>query len=1487
MFRRNLHILTIVSSLMSVLPVAFADAPKPAKGLVNVAALAEIATAPAVTPSGEARLVDGLSGKGVGVAFEVGTQGPGAYTFKFGKARSVQSLHFHQSVDIYMAQSFRVLADVDGKGEYVVELAAGQCPAPPSWSSVAWPPRKVYGLRLQIVKGASKGRRAHPVCSEIMIFGEPLKGDTVRKRRLGRPVAAIEVVRRVRREINLSVAGRPVAVLVPQGEEWAEAGRALAEDLNLRFGVQATVTTQPAEALPEKITAVAVGNVNNNELAARLYFNHYAYADSLFPGDGEFTLRTVFEPYPWCSRGDVILIGCSDLAGARRGVAELLKRVEQNGRKLAYTHVVSKPDLPALKGGKEPTLLNFRQAVDAYFRTGHVQHARRAVAILEAIDALYNEKYANTDDVPIAWSEEIQSNYVFAGWDAFEEFPELTDDQRLRFTRNFLKALHGLTRHVSGWATLDKQNLVAWNHTTYPLRGVYFASRYFARYYGITAARDYLKKAFRCFMAQARSWKPQEDSDIYLEPTMEPCRGFWLAEWRLDFFENGSARNYAEYVLATADSQGLSGGFGDSTLSRIPSVYLRTLPPVYWFTRDPRYLWALQKATGGTWANPFHRDVAPSPDTEHVGVRVFPLDPQLYAYTGKFSYYNEPLSKPNVPLAEAFDKIAFRESWAPDAQYLLLDGFSRGKHLHYDGNSINTFVDRGRKWLIDHDYLVRNTTEHNMASVIRNGRSDQLVPSCAGLVAQGDGPQVGMTTTRMADYMGLDWSRSLFWRKGEYFVAMERFTPREAADYDIDLTWKLEDWGVEAMAGAGVFRALRPEVVATNRGLLAIDDETAQGGKALLFTQSTSRCAFAVELPPGDYLFRALAYGLDGSSDSMYVKAVSSPRLELHVNKKAYAWKTASRGFGKPGAHLALGPGRRHVICLWMRERPPVRIDAFAFHPKDGGAPVILQAESIERPRPEDMAGIPGDRFWIKCADSVRARVTRHTTHGITAPLCKLWQRASGRMQPESDTEMANLFYADSLAEPVDRTLLRVAPRAVLVAGENPALCVIHGGPVEGVETDAETLYLTADRVAWAGGSRIALLGKAFVNEARTSGELPLPAELRGGVVDLLKRLAANAKPIQEGNGTAVQPARPVWAFDTPADAPVARLRQADLDGDGAPEILVAASAQAVALSADGTLLWRHALNGLCNDINAGELDVSPGLEVVAASSEDAIHLLDARGTLLRSQSVMAVPRTRHYGETPQQPLAASIYNTDGTPRVFVSTQNYDIITYDAKLARLAVTRNITQHGGMEFHAADVNGDGKREVFCTDHYGFFNAVSPEGKKVYRYYTSIGDMQAAVGDIGGDGVMEAVYGSSTGDLLCLAFTKGGVGGRGGAVWRFDNYGYPVNRLRIADADGDGKNDVLVASGTGYVYALDGAGKALWRTRVGADVRDVVVVTHPKHRIACIDRSGVVTLLDGRGGVTGSFSVEGEAQHMLWTNKTLVVATDARVAAFALP
>jgi len=209
--------------------------------------------------------------------------------------------------------------------------------------------------------------------------------------------------------------------------------------------------------------------------------------------------------------------------------------------------------------------------------------------------------------------------------------------------------------------------------------------------------------------------------------------------------------------------------------------------------------------------------------------------------------------------------------------------------------------------------------------------------------------------------------------------------------------------------------------------------------------------------------------------------------------------------------------------------------------------------------------------------------------------------------------------------------------------------------------------------------------------------------------------------------------------------------------------------------------------------------------------------------------------------------------NQDGANEILVGTQNMELHLYDAAWNLLSRARRAVLHGSIDFHTVDADLDGKLELFATDHYGRVQTFRHDGSKDASFYTSIGDMQATLADLDGDGRVELIYGSSTGDLLCTKLPESGPWQRGAkTLWRFDNFGYGVNRLRSADVDADGSPEIVVASEMGYLFVLDREGNLEWQDRVGTGIVDALVVGSDGPRLAYFDQSGTFCLASGDGG-----------------------------------
>ena len=219
------------------------------------------------------------------------------------------------------------------------------------------------------------------------------------------------------------------------------------------------------------------------------------------------------------------------------------------------------------------------------------------------------------------------------------------------------------------------------------------------------------------------------------------------------------------------------------------------------------------------------------------------------------------------------------ESWRRTA-YLVLDGFGRGKHLHYDTNSITEFVQGGERWLLDHDYLTRNTTEHNMLSVVRDGRAAELVPSLAALDSLSDLPRLGYTRSTVKAYNGVDWERRIVWRKGGWLLVADSATARDAGQYDLELTWKTIDRGRQQVENGRDFVATRA-FPTHSEGVSVVDDPDASGKRALVLGTPPAPC-LPVDLPGGDYAVSIVGYGENGQRSS-FVAVDGEKPVPFHI----------------------------------------------------------------------------------------------------------------------------------------------------------------------------------------------------------------------------------------------------------------------------------------------------------------------------------------------------------------------------------------------------------------------------------------------------------------------------------------------------------------------------------------------------------------------------------------------------------------------------
>jgi len=1291
------------------------------------------------------------------------------------------------------------------------------------------------------------------------------------------PSAAVSIkkARAVRQSTALLSGGRAPVILTPASELALAAADKLRAALQQRLGVETRVATKLADATPGQQTVIALGNMLDNELLTRLYFNRYTFEDAQFPGPDGYTVHAVYDPYPWGGDQDVIVLGASRPEQLGRAVERFLSLLqgERAQTVLPYVLVVepAKPLSPKerdalLARPVDPSFTAFRVHAEKYLQTGDEAYARVALAALDIMADIYHKK----PDRPTPWPEETTSSYIFAAWDAFEECPLIQPEQYKAYSDAILLWSRDLTRRSYQYKVIDEKFTVTWNHTTFALLGLYFAGRYFDRYYALPEAAEWLRRSRLGFAAQARSWKPQEDADSYLTLTMRHTIEYSLAEWDLRFFENGVIKQYADYVVACGDNRQWPAGFGDSGYSSSPSMAISALPIAYWWTRDGAYRWILDHVHPKGWANPYWQDVTTALPERFTGLNVFPIDRQIYDDTQKGPTYNEAFVKADVPFEDAWDKISFRENWEPEGQYLLLDGIGRGKHLHFDTNSIVTFVQEGERWLLDHDYLVRNTTEHAMLSVLRDGRCAELAPSLAGLASCGDLPGMAATQTYVRNYNGVDWQRRVLWRKGAWFLVQDTVTARQGGDYNLDLTWKTIDRGNQSVDGAGRFEARRAGT-SDSSGLHVVDDPDASNGKAVVLFESASRLVFAVDLPKGEYAVDVIAYGRDTGSDSLFLSVDGGEPIAAHVAKGSYGKSSSTHDHVTDAPRIQVPNDGAHVVRVTLREHPPVRIDRIEFRGK-GVAPVVIQADAAPAPKPGDVARLPASVLHIDPLTPVLAWVTNHVRQGISVPVSVLHQRQSANLKAGDTMGFCSLLYATGPKYPTDfaATALRPGVCRVAATGAGPVAIAGFGADQQGNwSCDADAWLISAQTVSLVAARRVGLgaasmafapavnatldvsSGKLTVTTSKpvtsafrgvkvaagsgpaTDGPTTLPAGTHHLAVSGLAvahladaGIASPSAQAPTAPPTAGRPApaqdKPLWRLPLVAGAPVTRITPADVDGDGQPELLVACGPAGHVVAPTGSLRWAHQTGGVVRDVSLARFTKDGPRTVLVSSHDTHLYLLDPAGKVQRKHQMTGIYFSADHGERPWGLYCTRAVDADGDgvhDMLVTTLASMESQGLDADLKKLWRTL-AAYHGCMEMAVQDLNADGKPEIVIADKYGAVHVLRPDGKVVTRSSTSIGDVTFGLGDLDGDGKIEVVHGSSTGDMVAANMA-------GKTLWRFDNYGYPVERILCADVNGDGRPEVLLASGTGYLYCLDPNGSLLWARRLGLAVHDVTV------------------------------------------------------------
>ncbi len=1307
-------------------------------------------------------------------------------------------------------------------------------------------------------------------------------------------------------------AGKPAGhIVVPDDKQWHDVGMRLREAIEARTGAQLEVITSGErdwEPLRSDETTIAIGHVGNNFVVERMWLQRYQEVNAHHPGPGEYILQTIPEPYDCPVGKNVLLVGASDLEGAERGMQRLLEVLgEPEGDTLALDQWLLEISGAEHMGDEQREALvnrdlskfwlkDFHTAVRRYRDTADPAWAERARFVLRKINERYLQ-FAHDPNVlkywpeptagsthRIYWPEETSADWIGTMWDFFEEAPVLTEDDRWRGANSMLNALHDLPRHVSAYqmfADAEKTWPVLFNHSTFPLIGMYYLGRHFDRFYpNVDSGRidEYMLRIHNGFSNQIKSWKPTEDANGYYTIVPRHTINWSLSEGDYSYFETDQVRKFADYTVNICDNTGDPASFGDSSYGR--GVRTSLLDWAVWYYEDPKLQWWLDRIARGGWNNPYNPDLQSERWDDLPGVRVSPLTESIYEWTTDTRAYGPSLMPPNVPQEKCFDKIAFRENLDEDGQHFLLDGYSRGGHLHYDGNAITRYFADGEDWLMDGDYLVRNTTDHNMLSVVRDGRADEIEPPCAALEHVADLPSAGMTQTAVYGWNGVDWRRNIFWLKGGPVVLLDHCTAEEAGEYALECIFKMIDQGEVASDGRDF--SLTREAAVTE-GLTVVEQPREAVEAAVRFEGPNSALSFPLEIPAGEYYANVIGMGFDGGTDSFWLSIDDQDPVAIHLPLDKFDRPYDSGVNPKSGSmpRIEIERGGTHLVKVTLREKPGVYLDRVEFvSVEDEEVVAAIEAEDApdaEQPIPD----LPDRVFHIRNTGHSRMVQSTRINHR-RIPIRYLHHKFGADLAQGEAIANQALFFSTFSDRAEDWDIARLSEASMLLTDGDEPVAVLAVG-ADGLELPAE--LATDAALVWLGrremlvcdatrvGRKLSFDEPTDVQIDLYSGELAFAERDEQGALDegdaaalrragrsALQRLAAHAEMGQSAEGVSAEPQglQKAWGIepatfeDTPQ--PAIEMETHDIDADGSEETLAIRGRYLTAVNADGSVRWQFDGTDELYAVGAYDIDGDGGLEVFTGGKSKILYVLDTDGTLIKEHPIETywrVSRTTIH-EPRLDDVLVRDFNGDGEWEAALGTVDGFIQVINSDYSQRWIFGEVN-HGTTEVAAIDVNDDGVEEIAVANRYGkLFVLSTDEGKRMAYRGSELGDVQMAVADLDRDGTVEMVNGSATG-----AFKVGQVGSRA-TIWQYPNFGYPWRDITTADLTGDGNLEVIACSDTGYVYAIDASGETVATRNLNSAVLNLAVVqTDDGPMIAAGTLSGVVRLLDATLNEVGRY------------------------------
>ncbi|MFL5328267.1 MAG: PQQ-binding-like beta-propeller repeat protein [Gemmataceae bacterium] len=239
----------------------------------------------------------------------------------------------------------------------------------------------------------------------------------------------------------------------------------------------------------------------------------------------------------------------------------------------------------------------------------------------------------------------------------------------------------------------------------------------------------------------------------------------------------------------------------------------------------------------------------------------------------------------------------------------------------------------------------------------------------------------------------------------------------------------------------------------------------------------------------------------------------------------------------------------------------------------------------------------------------------------------------------------------------------------------------------------------------------------------------------------------------------------------------------------------------------DGKLLWKFKSEGGPFDASVALADVDGdgALEVIAADSQTGtLFCLDGAGKEMWKHKLPS---------STDSPPAIADLDDDGHPEIVVGTMTVNrgpgrVIALDARTLKVKWEAEVPGHVQSEPALVDLNNDGVLDVIVTTWRGdkCVRALSgKDGKELWKHPMA-GDMYHGVSVFRQDGI-KIVATSIAGDVTLLD-------DKGKVIWTNKPGGYLFGPSAVVDLTGDGTPAIIVAGPKLIAYSVDGTER--WQT-----------------------------------------------------------------------